>query len=329
MTPNLRVVHAEEVEPDIPSPFIPGTNIQFAWDSTSLDWLKRCPRLYQLNNEGWVPEEESIHLRFGIEYHQSLHDYDIAKAAGIKHEDAIYDVIRELILRTDDFNPDHKQKNRYNLIRTVLGYLDKFNPDPAVTVIRSDGTPAVEVSFQFNLDFGIEITQTNPKTGEDEPAYHPYVLCGHLDRIVEFNGDMYVMDRKTTSSTPGPFYFNQFEPNNQMSLYTIASQITMDSPVKGVIIDAASVKVNESDYVRGFTYRSQEQLDEWLKDLRYWFAKAEDYAAEGYWPMNDTACDKYGGCKFRGICSKSPQVRDSWLKAKFKKGEQWNPLKTR
>ena len=37
-------------------------------------------------------------------------------------------------------------------------------------------------------------------------------------------------------------------------------------------------------------------------DLRLHLERAEDYATRGYWPMNDdTACDKFGGCKFRGL----------------------------
>ena len=71
------------------SPFLPGTNIQYAYDSTSLGLLKTCPRLYQYTMiDGYVAKGESIHLRFGIEYHQALQDYDIARAEGIDHEDA-------------------------------------------------------------------------------------------------------------------------------------------------------------------------------------------------------------------------------------------------
>ena len=36
------------------SPFLPGTKIQYAWDSTSLGWLKTCPSLYFYHMiEGW------------------------------------------------------------------------------------------------------------------------------------------------------------------------------------------------------------------------------------------------------------------------------------
>ena len=66
------------------SPFLPDTFIQFAWDSTCLGLFKSCPRLYQYTMiDGYVGKGESIHLRFGQEYHQALQDYDIARAEGI------------------------------------------------------------------------------------------------------------------------------------------------------------------------------------------------------------------------------------------------------
>ena len=77
---------------------------------------------------------------------------------------------------------------------------------------------------------------------------------------------------------------------------------------------------------------TQDQLDEWVGNLEYWLAQAESYATANYWPMNDTACDKFGGCRFRGICSKSPQVRETFLKAEFEQlapEDRWNPIKPR
>ena len=298
------------------SPFvtIDGAVIQFAWDSTSLGWLKRCPRLYYYHMyEGWQPSDESADLRFGIEFHKCTYDYEILKADGIAHDEALFHVIRELLLRIDDWNPDHQYKNPPNLIRSVIWYLDKFENDPAKTYILDNGKPAVEVSFRFNLDFG-----------------PPYVICGHLDRIVEYQNALFDMDYKTTTKTLGSYFFDQFEPDNQMSLYTLASKVILNVPIKGVIINGIQVAIDFTRPVRGITYRTDEQLDEWLNDLRYWITVAESYAKAGYWPMNDTACDKYGGCAFRKICSKSPSVREAFLKADFVKRERpWNPLEIR
>lgn len=307
-----------------PSPFLPGTKIRFAWDSTCLEAFKRCPRLYYYQYiEGWRRPEESVDLRFGQEYHTALEDYDHLRNAGREHEDALHTVVEGLLKRTADFRPDHKYKNRHNLVRTVIWYLDKFKDDPAKTVILENGQPAVELSFQFELDWGPQA---------DEHPIQPYVLCGHLDRIVDFQGFQFVMDRKTTKSTPGDYYFDGYSPHNQMTLYTIAGQVCFEMPIKGVIIDAVQVAIEFTRPVRGLTYRTPDFLDEWLKDLRYWLNYAEQCAVEDYWPHNDTSCDKYGGCRFREVCSKSPGVREVYLKSNFtklKEDEIWNPLKQR
>jgi len=335
---------------EILSPFLPGTQIQYAWDSTSLGLIKTCPRLYFYTMiEGWQPRDESIHLKFGIEYHQALQDYDIARAADADHTTATHMAVRDLLLRTAGWEVDleskaGRYKNRTSLVRTVCNYLDHFSVDPAKTYILDDGRPAVELSFRFELDWGpraairgetdlegLDLDSPQGMSAANAPS-QPYLLSGHLDRVVDYQGALYVMDRKTTTTTPGPYYFNQYEPNNQMSLYTLASRVVLSAPVKGVIIDAAQILVDTNRYVRGFTFRTPDQIDEWLEDLNYVLAIAETYAENGYWPMNDTACDKFGGCRFRSICSKSPQVRENFLRSEFIKqapDERWNPLKPR
>ncbi len=332
------------------SPFLPGTNIQYAWDSTSLGLIKTCPRLYQYTIiDGWESKDESIHLRFGIEYHAALEHFDRLLATGIDREDALASTVRGALLRTHDWNPDResragKYKNRDSLISLLVDYIDHFNPDRAETYIKSDGTPAVELSFRFELDWG-------PRTGQDtvwvaswesEPKKttiigpappQPYLLCGHLDRVVSFNDQLLVMDRKTTTTTLGGYYFSKYEPHNQMTLYTLAGRMLLAAPIRGVIIDAAQILLEKPNaFARGFTYRTDDQLDEWMYDLQLTLTLAEQYALHNYWPMNDTACDRFGGCKFRSICSKDPSVRNAFLKSEFIKLEpedRWNPLKTR
>jgi len=317
---------------EVKSCFLSGTSIQYAWDSTSLGYLKTCPRMYQyIMIEGWGSRDESIHLRFGIEYHTALQDYAVARARGTAHEDALHETIRLLHGRVFDWLPDRnsragKYKNRETIVGLVIDYLDHFVDDPAETFILEDGRPAVELSFRFELDWG-------PQYENQGKVMQPYLLSGHLDRVVNFADSLYVMDRKTSLSTLSSYYFNQWSPSNQMTLYTLAGKIMLNSPIKGVIIDAAQVLLEKpNSFQRGFTYRTDDQLDEWLVDLRYWLHNAETYATNGYWPQNDTSCDKFGGCKFREVCSRSPQVREQYLKATFDKlepDERWNPLRSR
>jgi len=303
-----------------PSPFLPGTSIQYAWDSTSLGWLKTCPRLYQYSMIlGYRAKHGSqVHLFFGQLYHGGLELYDRLKAEGeLDHEKNLRTVVLWLLTETwADGAPmpfEHNLKTRENLVRTVVWYLEQFRNDAAETVILANGKPAVELSFKLELDY--------------TPAHspQPYLLSGHLDRVVTFAGSHYVMDRKTASSTIGSYYFDGYSPDNQMSLYTFAAQVIYSAPVKGVIIDAAQIAVGFSRFERGFTHRTPDQIEEWLHETKAWLRLAEGFAVAGHWPMNDKSCHQYGGCTFRKVCAKSPQVRQTFLDSDYAI-QPWNPL---
>ena len=308
------------------SPFLPNSNVQFAWDSTSLGLFKTCPRLYEyIMIRGYIPKSENIHLRFGAEFHHAVQDYHNARSEGFAHNEAVWEAMYTLQQRLaatplpEGGEKETKYKNLDSLRQLVIDYLDYYENDPVKTYIKSDGTPAVEMSFRFELDL-------SPSNCPDQP----YVLCGHLDRIGNMNGDLMIVDPKTTWTSLGSYYFDQYEPHNQMSLYTLAGKVVLDTIVKGVIIDGCQILLeDENRFVRGLTYRTPDQIEEWLQSLSFTLGYAEACATENYWPMNDMACK---GCKFRGICSKSPQVRDKFLANDFvvqPLEKRWNPLRSR
>lgn len=298
------------------SPFLPETAVQFAWDSTSLGYLKECPRKYQLTMiEGWRRKDESVHLEFGIQYHKALENFDIFRTHGLDHEEALLWVVHFLLNATDEWPYDHPSKTRETLVRSVIWYIEGYKDDVAKTLLLSDGSPAVELSFRFALDF------------EAAPGV-PFLLSGHMDRLVEFGDNHFVMDRKTTGMSLSTFYFNQFNPDNQMTLYTTASKVVYGMPVSGVMIDAAQIAVGFTRFERGITLRTAGQLDEWMLDLEVWLSAAKTYARIDHWPMNEKSCNNYGGCVFKDICNKDPQVREMYLRTDFEK-RFWNPLETR
>jgi hypothetical protein len=303
--------------------------LQLAWDSTSIGLLKECPRKYQLTmgtaiEPGWSPRAESVHLRFGQEVHSARQVYDQSRAKGLDHNDALDAAVDAALRSTYDYErmrpwfSDHKEKNRFTLLRTIVWYLDEYGPnDPLQTVTLANGKPAVELSFRM---------QTDMRTPDGEPI----TLCGHMDRLVvaSFDQHTYIADIKTTGSTLGTDYFSKFSPDNQFSLYSFASKVVYSQPVHGLIVDAAQVAVTFSRFMRGLIPRHPAQLDEWYNDLQIWLGHAYEYARRGHWPMNDKSCNNYGGCPFRGICAHVPSIRDEWLRASFVH-RTWDPLRTR
>lgn len=317
--------------------------VQFVWDSTSLKLAEECPRKYKyIMIDGWQAPGRSVHLDFGAWYATALEHYHKLRAEGCPYDDAVCAVIHEALVsswvyETEEYQPEpdlspgvvnfasatriipgtgspwdsgHNLKTRETLIRTIIWYLDQFQDDSMSTVILADGKPAVELSFLI-------------------PISDDLFLSGHMDRLVEYSGDIFVTDNKTTGSTISAKYFDGWNPDIQMSMYTFAGKMIYKMPISGVVIDAAQIAVGFTRFERGFTFRSTEQLDEWYDQVQYLIQETQAYTKEDYFPMRTSACGNYGGCPFRDVCSRSPSVRDNFLRAKFIQGPTWDPAARR
>ena len=295
--------------------------LQIFWDSTSLGALKKCPRFYQLRHiEGWQPRQRSADLTFGIFMHSGRERYYHARAEGKLHEEALDFALGYVLEASWDSKTNRpwagdQYKNRYTLARALVAYCDKWQDDALVTVIKSDKKPAVEESFRFPLGFSTE-----------GPEGEEYWLCGHLDRLVEFSDRLWISDLKTTRHTIDSYYFAQFTPSNQFSIYVLAGNIVLGRKVAGLIVDAVQVSVTmEPRFGRALIERTEAQLNEFVQGLQVLLKQAEQYARANFWPQNEASCFR---CDYRSICSRAPSVREQWLKADFEKSH-WDPTQVR
>lgn len=307
---------------------------QFAWDATSLTLWQTCPRKYYYKMvEGWQAKELSVHLWFGQHYATALEQYHKLRALEASHDEALIAVVRAALVNTWEHELDangeriegtgqpvkfvHSSKTRENLIRTIVWYFEHFEDDPCKTVLLTNGKPAVELSFTLPVENGI-------------------VFCGHMDRLVDYNGEVYVQDQKTSgSAVDSMYYFTQFNPDTQMSMYTFAGKAILGTPVSGVMIDAAQIMVGFTRFARNFTPRTDSQLNEWYDNTLDHITQARRIFQEWNcnerqaFPMNLASCGNYGGCEFRKVCSVSPHVRENFLNAEFTKDKRWDPLERR
>jgi hypothetical protein len=307
---------------------------QYAWDSTSLKWATSCQRYYAfamlLNAEG----EKSVHLIFGGHYARALETYHKFRAEEIDHETAVYLVTQQTLIESWIHNLDpmtkarlpgtgHAQlfesssKTREALIRSIIWYLEEFQHSEWKTHILSNGKPAVELSFTIELSGDI-------------------LYCGHIDRVVENNGDLYPQDQKSTGTTVSDYYIRQFDTDIQMSGYSFASQIILGSPMKGVMIDATQILANATAFYRGFTPRTTDSLNEWrhealitINNTRLATQEFRQTNNLSAFRPNFTACGNYGGCPYRPVCAMTPSLRLRYLKSNYNQRLQWNPLEPR
>lgn len=296
--------------------------VQFAWDATSIELAQVCLRKYYYSMIRCItPKDTSVHLVFGGIYASALETFYKLRAQGKTIDDALIDVVHKAMIDSWDFELsapkvfDHPAKTRRNLIRTIVWYIEQFAEETEhglKTYHLETGEPAVELSF--TLDVGTDV-----------------IFRGHLDRVVEMGNLKYVMDQKTTGGTVGTYFFNQFNPSNQMSLYSWAGRAILDAPISGVIIDAAQIAVNFTRFERGITTRTKAQLDEWYNSAMHTIHMAQDVSmVDGAeeaekWPMNAASCGNYGGCPFRNLCAASGSVRDRLIRSDYT-DHNWDPL---
>lgn len=288
--------------------------VQFGWDATSITCAQTCLRYYYYKIiMGYQPKRKSVHLEFGGVYADALEQFYKHKALGADNEEALRLVVAKAMIDSFGMEFDHSAKTRMNLIRTIVWYIDEFSDESEAhikTHYLADGKPAVELSFALEVDDSI-------------------VVCGHMDRVVEFGNDLYTMDQKTTSATLSSYYSSAFKLDNQFNLYPWVGKAVLKTPVRGMILDAAQIAVGFSRFERTFIPKTQAQLDEWWMSAQYTIDMARAATTLDKFPMNLTACGNYGGCDFKEICSRSPSVRKNFLAGDFHKDLGWDPLKER
>jgi hypothetical protein len=290
---------------------------QHAIDSTSLGDFKRCPRYYFYSMIcGLSGGAESPHLTFGLMMHGASEHYAHARAIGMGHDDALDAALEWVLGATWDrklgrpWMSTHPLKTRKSLVQTVVWYLDQFEHDPLETVILENGKPAVELSFSFDSGYRVR--------GEI------VTFRGHFDRLAMLGGHPVIPDLKTTVSQLNDKWFAGWTPGNQFSMYALAGKIVYGFPVKSIVVDGIQVGAGFARFHRRPVPRSEDMIQEWHRDAGRWIGNMADCAERADWPMNDKACDMYGGCQFRELCSRSPVQRETWARGAYRK-RTWDP----
>lgn len=160
-------------------------------------------------------------------------------------------------------------------------------------------------------------------------------LYGRIDRIVRWQGSIWIVDHKTTSRL-GPQYFDSFDPNFQPVLYITAARELYEN-VSGMVIDAIFVGKSAPRKSRQFVRKPIIYSDERLGSL---FTEAMAHVAEiknithslidrpDLWRYicprcaHQTACGAWGGCEYRPLCR--TECNRNILEAEYRV-QPWTP----
>lgn len=288
----------------------------FAVDHSSLAMFKECPRKYYYaivagRRPAGLPPPP---LAFGSAYHDGLEAFERSVAKGADRHEALRVAIRSALKHV--LPEEDTARTRETLIRALVWYEANYRNDMARPIILPNGKPAVELSFRVELPFSFSHSDV------------PVIYCGHIDSLVDYQGRIFAMERKTTKTALSEHYWQRYVFSSQISGYVLAAEANFSVEVGGAIIDATQVGVNFARFGRRVAARVKAHQEEWLLDLHYWLSQLDAAFAANRWPHNHESCGKYGGCQFKSVCFANPSVRDVVLRDEFRI-DRWDPLRVR
>jgi len=145
------------------------------------------------------------------------------------------------------------------------------------------------------------------------------LYAGTVDEIAEWNGQIYVVDHKTTRSL-GLSFFDGFRPSPQIDGYCFSCR-EICGKCHGAIINGISVAKNPKDRFQRYpSSRTDKELDRWRDTFTQWTDIIEACLQTEVWPMNTSYCSRWGKCRFWELCvyGDDPKL----VEAKFKIREE-------
>lgn len=248
------------------------------YDSSCISAFQRCPRhFYYRYALRLVPPVVSTALTFGSTMHEALEKAD--RGAGEEEVLAVWDT----------YDPcDDTRRTREHGKLITKEYLDYYSQDPITTL-----DDYIEIEFMLSFVDGT-------------------FLAGRLDKLVEYEGGIWVMDHKTASSV-GKNFYEDARPRLQFDVYCWACR-ELVGECRGIIVDGISTAGNPKQrFGRCISPRTDRELDERItetgkvvRDIHTRMdglipANAMDYASR--FPMHTAyGCSLYYGCIYKPFC---------------------------
>jgi len=268
-------------------------------DNFALSMFQTCPSKYDLRiRQGWSITDTAPALGFGGVMHEGL-------AAWYK-TGSVEAALQAIHEAWPQGMPPDDYRNEGKALKTMAEYIKQY-PSEGFTIVQGSEGALIEVPFSIDTGMFLNCSSCGNYTvyesacaGCREPL-EPIEYGGIFDGLVEFGPQIYILEHKTTSQL-GPMYFNQFKPNNQITGYIWGAGELSGKRVGGALINAiGAYKASATRFVRDFTTRTQRDIDEWMKHVKYICQTIKNYEKMGVWPMHTSACTLYSGCEFRKV----------------------------
>lgn len=305
------------------------------YDNTRLSAHRNCNRLYYWRHvRNFTPDTTASPLVFGSAWHSAM-DFVWAEMKNERDNIALRDGAMTEWARTwtdEGFPLDPNQEEMENL--------KARNPDTAYAML-TEYIPRRRPFIEQVEVLSVEQSFAVPLNPNDPGMFY----VGRIDKTVDWEGRVWVVDHKTTTSYKKDGYFTNafidgFSPDSQIDGYLHATHMTYGDKAKGCMIDAALVHRSVHE---GFMFipvdRDVRQLNAWLWEALYettlietnreHLPLAKDNDIMPAFPKNTTYCSNWGGCRYLDLCKGiiNPEMEITEVPMGFKE-ERWEPYDT-
>jgi len=283
-------------------------------DNTKLSDYKVCPRYYYLRHiKGWRPGGTAMPLIFGLCWHEAMNIVWVGYASVRNGSITKWDLVDAAMLAFENCWTDQGLKAFEDLDMQDLEMLGARTPMIAKEMLINYIEKREDILNTMEL-----IAAERPFAVPLYPDRTDIWYIGRRDKDVKVNGDIVVIEHKTTSEykIDGGFksqYLESFYPNSQVEGYLYAANIEYGD-VRYVWADTALVHKKVHNAFRFIPISATiTALNSWLWETRDWvdriqselerLADAEAQKILTAFPRSTNQCvGKYGLCSMLPIC---------------------------
>lgn len=157
-------------------------------------------------------------------------------------------------------------------------------------------------------------------------------LIGRIDKIIEWDNVIYVMDHKTTSRL-GYEFFYKIKPNMQFDGYIYAARKMGYTACNGVLLDALLVAKGLlvpsqlsrlTPLARDLSTRSDEELQLYIDNVSMILNSVKNSYETEKWIMNTEGCCDFIECPYRKICKEEKDIQERIISMDYTE-DKWDP----
>ena len=252
-------------------------------------------------------------------------------------------MVRDLVGKTPQTAPEfgkaiHKALDNWfhfrNPDQALLEFTTNFveNPNDEKRTIRV-GIKLLQLYFEKYAQEGFKVLATELPFSLPV-AEGGFNLIGRIDKIVDWDGAVYVMDHKTTSRL-GYEFFYKIKPNMQFDGYIWAARQLGYPKCSGILLDALLVAkglcvpaqlAKLQPLARDISARTDKELADYITKICLIVDDIRNCYKTGVWYENTEGCCDFIECPYRKICKEDASIHDRIAEMDYRV-EVWSPHK--